>query len=61
MTRLLDYGWSRGLDEVFGEVLAENKRMLTLCRSLGAEIRQHPADSTLLRAVFRPPAHRSGV
>jgi acetyltransferase len=61
MRRLLDYARSHALDEIFGDVLAENARMLDLCRSLGAEIRRHPEDSTLLRAVFRRPAHRSGA
>jgi len=61
MTRLLAYAWSRGLDEVYGDVLVENTRMLDLCRSLGCEIRQHPEDSMLLRAVFRRPVHRSGA
>lgn len=61
MTRVLAQAWARGFDEVFGDILAENTRMLDLCRSLGAEIRQHPADSTLLRAVFRRPANRSGA
>lgn len=58
MTRILDHAWSKGIDEVFGDVLAENARMLDLCRSLGGEVRQHPADSTLLRVVFRRPEHR---
>ena len=58
MTRILDHAWSKGIDEVFGDVLAENARMLDLCRSLGGEVRPHPADSTLLRVVFRRPGHR---
>jgi acetyltransferase len=61
MMRILAHAWARGFDEVFGDVLAENTRMLELCRSLGAEISQHPADSTLLRAVFRRPENRSGA
>lgn len=59
MTRILDHAWTRGIGEVFGDVLAENRKMLDLCRSLGAEIRPHPEDSTLLRAVFRRPGRRS--
>ena len=61
MTRILDHAWNKGIDEVFGDVLAENARMLDLCRSLGGEVRQHPADSTLLRVVFRNHANRSGA
>ena len=55
MTRILDERWKRGLPEILGDVLAENTRMLDLCRSLGAEVRQHPDDSTLLRVIFRRP------
>lgn len=61
MTRILDLAWDRGVAEVLGDVLAENTRMLDLCRSLGGEVRRHPADSTLLRIVFRRPAHRTGA
>ncbi|MSP47869.1 MAG: GNAT family N-acetyltransferase [Alphaproteobacteria bacterium] len=61
MTRILAYAWGRGIGRVFGDVLAENARMLELCRTLGAEVRSHPEDSTLLRVVFRHPRHRSGA
>jgi acetyltransferase len=59
MERLLDHAWERGIGEVFGDVLAENAKMLDLCRSLGCEVRQHPEDSTLLRVVFLRPGHRT--
>jgi acetyltransferase len=61
MTRMLGDAWQRGLGQVFGDVLAENHRMLDLCRSLGAAITQHREDPTLLRVTFRPPAPRSGA
>lgn len=61
MTRILGFAWWWAIDEVFGDVLAENAKMLDLCRSLGGEVRQNPADSTLLRVVFRRPANRSGA
>lgn len=59
MNRVLGFAWWRGIDEVLGDVLAENAKMLDLCRSLGGEVRQHPGDSTLLRVVFRRPSNRS--
>jgi acetyltransferase len=59
MTRILGHAWEKEIAEVFGDVLAENAKMLDLCRSLGGEIRQHPADSTLLRVVFRRPGRRT--
>lgn len=55
MTRILGYGWDRGIGRIIGDVLGENERMLDLCRSLGAEVRQHPDRSTLLRVIFRRP------
>ena len=55
MTRILGYGWGRGIGRIIGDVLAENDRMLDLCRSLDAEIRPHPGESTLLRVIFRRP------
>jgi acetyltransferase len=61
MARILAYAWSRGCAEVFGDILAENARMRDFCRKLGAEVTHHPEDWTLLRAVFRPPQHRSGA
>jgi len=35
MKDLIDYARDRSIEEIFGEVLAENKPMLTLCRNLG--------------------------
>lgn len=61
MARILDHAWERGIGEVFGDVLAENAKMLDLCRSLGCEVRQHPEDSTLLRVVFRRPGRRTSA
>jgi acetyltransferase len=61
MSRVLEDAWARGLAEVYGDLLAENHRMLRLGRSLGAEVRQHREDPTLLRVVFQAPAHRSGA
>jgi acetyltransferase len=61
MSRMLEDAWGRGLAQVHGDVLGENHRMLELCRTLGAEVRQHPEDPTLLRVVFLAPARRSGA
>lgn len=35
MNKILDYARSRGIKEVYGEVLRENTNMLAMCRSLG--------------------------
>ncbi|MGH7004911.1 MAG: GNAT family N-acetyltransferase, partial [Alphaproteobacteria bacterium] len=39
MERIIDYARSRGIRQVFGDVLAENHRMLKLARELGFEVR----------------------
>jgi acetyltransferase len=35
MRRIIDYARSRGIDEIYGDVLRENKTMLKLCQALG--------------------------
>ncbi len=35
MRRIIDYARKRGIREVYGEVLSENRPMLRLCRALG--------------------------
>jgi acetyltransferase len=44
MRRLIDYARGRGIGEIFGQVLAENRRMLGLSRSLGFEETADPDD-----------------
>ncbi|HTP84652.1 MAG TPA: GNAT family N-acetyltransferase, partial [Alphaproteobacteria bacterium] len=38
MARLIEYARRRGLGEMFGDVLEDNRRMRTLCQSLGFEV-----------------------
>jgi acetyltransferase len=47
MNRLIDHARGCGLRELFGEVLAENTRMLGMCRELGFEIKPSPDDRQL--------------
>jgi acetyltransferase len=44
MRRLIDYARARGIGEMFGQVLRENRRMLGLCGSLGFEETADPDD-----------------
>lgn len=39
----------QGLQRLFGDVLAENRRMLALMRELGAQLRSHPDGAQLVR------------
>jgi acetyltransferase len=47
MQRIIEYARRRGVGEVYGTVLRENRRMLALCRSLGFAIRVDPDDPAL--------------
>ena len=38
MERLVDYARRRGLGEMFGDILEDNRRMRTLCQSLGFDV-----------------------
>jgi acetyltransferase len=44
MRRIIDYARSRGIHQIFGEVLAENRPMLALCKALGFTRRNDPDD-----------------
>ena len=44
MRRIIDYARNRGIGEIFGEVLAENRPMLRLCEAFGFKKRRDPED-----------------
>jgi len=44
MRRIIDYAKNRGIGEIFGEVLAENRPMLRLCEAFGFRKRRDPED-----------------
>ena len=44
MRRLIDYARERGISEIFGHVLRENRSMLAICRWLGFEETADPDD-----------------
>ncbi len=44
MRRIIDYARSRGIGEIYGEVLRENEAMLKLNRALGFTARRDPED-----------------
>jgi acetyltransferase len=47
MERIIRYARGRGIREVYGVVLRENRRMLTLCRSLGFDVAIDREDTAL--------------
>lgn len=58
MEQMLDYARRRGLTTVFGEVLAENRRMLEMARQLGARVASRSGPDRSVRVAFdlREPA-----
>ena len=52
MRRIIDYGRARGIGEIYGEVLQENKSMLRLNRMLGFAVHSDPDDPGLKHVVL---------
>jgi acetyltransferase len=53
MRRILDYAESRGVREVYGDVLRENRTMLKLCEVLGFSQSGVPEEPELVRVTSR--------
>jgi acetyltransferase len=56
MRRLIAWARQHGVEEIRGEILAENTNMLTFARNLGFTLRHLPADPEIVEArlVLRP-------
>ncbi len=52
MKDLIGYARERGIAEIFGEVLAENRPMLTLCRNLGFAVRPAREEPGVMSVVL---------
>ncbi|MFN4089319.1 MAG: GNAT family N-acetyltransferase, partial [Alphaproteobacteria bacterium] len=52
MLRILAHARNRGIREIWGAVLRENRRMLALCDELGFRREPHPEETTALRVVL---------
>ncbi len=48
MRRIIDYAVNRGIGEIFGEVLAENRSMLRLCEAFGFKKKRDPEDPEVM-------------
>lgn len=53
LTRLIEIARGAGIAEFVGEVLAENHRMVTMCRELGFTLRRDPNDAALVEVHKR--------
>jgi len=53
MTHLMDAAQERGFDSMDGEILADNKKMLDLVRSLGFHLQKSEEDAGIMLATIR--------
>ncbi len=53
MTRLADYARARGIGELWGDILPENRTMLALCSELGLAMAPSPHDPAMTRATLK--------
>jgi len=53
MNKLIAYARTKGVTELFGDVLAENAAMLAFCRTLGCSLERSPEDHFLVRATLQ--------
>lgn len=53
LRRIIDYARSRGIGEIFGEVLSDNEAMLKLCRAFGFTIKSDREDPGVMYVSMR--------
>jgi acetyltransferase len=53
MRRIIDYARARGIREIYGDVLRENRQMLKLCGVLGFTESRVPDEPSLVRVTLR--------
>ncbi len=53
LRRIIDYAGSRGIGEIFGEVLSENKSMLKLCRVFGFRFKSDREDPGIMKVSLK--------
>jgi len=52
LRRIIDYARSRGIKEIYGDVLAENQTMLKLCKVFGFKVKGDPEDFTIKKVTL---------
>ncbi len=53
LRRIIDYASARGIGEIFGEVLSENKSMLKLCRLFGFRVKSDREDPGVMQVSLK--------
>ncbi len=52
MYLMIEYGRSQGLQQITGQIFAENRPMIAMCRELGFRIRTNPEERDVLEATL---------
>ncbi len=52
MQRIIAYCRTRGIQQIYGDILRENKKMLTMCEQLGFEKRVYKDDNSIVRMLL---------
>jgi acetyltransferase len=53
MRRIIEYARSRGIGEIFGEVLPDNRPMLRICKAFGFTIKPDPEDPGVMLTTLK--------
>lgn len=53
LRRIIDYASSRGIGEIFGEVLSDNTSMLKLCRVFGFKVSSDRKDPGIMQVSLK--------
>ena len=53
MRRIIDYARSRGIGEIYGDVLHENRAMLKLCRAMGFSQARVPGEPGIVKVTLK--------
>jgi acetyltransferase len=53
MRRIIDYARARGMGEIVGDVLRDNRTMLKLCKVLGFTTERDPEDLEIVKVRLR--------
>ena len=54
LRRVIEYARERGIGEIHGDVLHDNKRMLKLCSKLGFSSSREPGEAGIIRVSLKP-------
>jgi acetyltransferase len=53
LRRIIDYATERGIGEIFGDVLSDNRSMLKLCRVFGFKVKSDRDDPGVMQVTLK--------